>query len=172
MAKAKRTASAVATISGQAKVQVTPFGDERKREIVVQYMDDVVAKLTASFFEVVSKEKWGKRDLSTISGLNETAIGHILSGRRKNLTVETIALLARAMRKRPELVLHDTRPAGNHFETLSSAAEALESYRLPSSMPSVSAASALQNEQWQQHSPSGGRAAEKIVQGVDQPAEA
>jgi hypothetical protein len=47
--------------------------------------------------------------------MNETAIGHILAGRRKNLTVETIALLARTLQARPELVLHDTRPDGNRM---------------------------------------------------------
>jgi hypothetical protein len=56
--------------------------------------------------------------------MNETAIGHILAGRRKNLTVETIALLARAMEVRPELVLHDARPAGNYTPTTSNKTEA------------------------------------------------
>ena len=89
------------------------MSDQRKDEVVAQLADQVIAKLTAAFFEVVTNEKWGKRDLAKISGLNETQIGHILAGRRKNLTTETIALLARAMRKRPELVFQDMRPKGN-----------------------------------------------------------
>lgn len=96
-----------------SKDSVIPMSDERKVEVVAQLADQVIAKLTAAFFEVVTNEKWGKRDLAKISGLNETQIGHILAGRRKNLTTETIALLARAMRKRPELVLQDMRPKGN-----------------------------------------------------------
>jgi hypothetical protein len=112
--------------SAQEKAPVAEMSDDRKREVVAQLTDDVLAKLTSAFFEVVSKEKWGKRDLALISGLNETAIGHILAGRRKNLTIETIALLARSMLKRPEVVLHDTRPKGNRVGLPSSAASALE----------------------------------------------
>lgn len=104
--------------------------DSRKLEVAAQFTDDVLSKLAAAFFQVVKQEGWGKRDLSQISGINETAIGHILAGRRKNLTIETIALLTRAMRKRPELTLHDLRPAGNNsarlvgVETIASAATA------------------------------------------------
>jgi transcriptional regulator with XRE-family HTH domain len=101
--------------AGGAKAQVCAMTEDRKREIVAQLTDDVLSKLTGAFFDVCKVEHWTKRDLSTISGINETAINHILAGRRKNLTVETIALLARAMGVRPELVLHDTRPTGNHM---------------------------------------------------------
>jgi transcriptional regulator with XRE-family HTH domain len=98
---------------GDAKAPVVVMTNDRKREVVAQLTDDVLSKLTGAFFDVCKFERWTKRDLSSISGINETAIGHILAGRRKNLTVETIALLARAMGVRPELVLHDTRPVGN-----------------------------------------------------------
>jgi transcriptional regulator with XRE-family HTH domain len=98
-----------------AKAPVKVMTADRKREVVARLTDDVLSKLTGAFFDVCKIERWTKRDLSSISGINETAIGHILAGRRKNLTVETIALLARAMGVRPELVLHDTRPAGNRM---------------------------------------------------------
>jgi transcriptional regulator with XRE-family HTH domain len=98
-----------------AKALVKAMTEDRKREVVAQLTDDVLSKLTGAFFDVCKIERWTKRDLSTISGINETAINHILAGRRKNLTVETIALLARAMGVRPELVLHDTRPTGNNM---------------------------------------------------------
>jgi transcriptional regulator with XRE-family HTH domain len=101
--------------AGGAKAPVCAMTGDRKHEVVAQLTDDVLSKLTGAFFDVCKIERWTKRDLSTISGINETAINHILAGRRKNLTVETIALLARAMGVRPELVLHDTRPAGNHM---------------------------------------------------------
>jgi hypothetical protein len=123
MPKSKKPMTFEATGSGREKSPISEMSTERKREVVAQLTDDVLAKLTAAFFEVVSGEKWGKRDLALISGINETAIGHILAGRRKNLTVETIALLARAMEKRPELVLHDTRPKGNSLGRSSSAAD-------------------------------------------------
>jgi len=100
--------------AGGAKALVKAMTEDRKREVVAQLTDDVLSKLTGAFFDVCKIERWTKRDLSTISGINETAINHILAGRRKNLTVETIALLARAMGVRPELVLHDTRPTGNY----------------------------------------------------------
>jgi transcriptional regulator with XRE-family HTH domain len=96
------------------KAACMPMSEQQKLEAVAHLTDDVLAALTKAFFEVVKREQWGKRDLAQISGLNETAIGHILAGRRKNLTIETIALLARAMQKRPELVLHDLRPHRNH----------------------------------------------------------
>jgi transcriptional regulator with XRE-family HTH domain len=99
--------------AGRAKAPVCAMTQDRKNEVVAQLTDDVLSKLTGAFFDVCKIEHWTKRDLSTISGINETAINHILAGRRKNLTVETIALLARAMGVRPELVLHDTRPTGN-----------------------------------------------------------
>jgi hypothetical protein len=124
----ERTQLSASGTEGPAKEKapVSEMSNDRKLEVVVQLTDDVLAKLTSAFFEVMSKEKWGKRDLALISGLNETAIGHILAGRRKNLTIETIALLARSMLKRPELVLHDTRPKGNRAGLPSSAAVALE----------------------------------------------
>jgi DNA-binding Xre family transcriptional regulator len=134
-----------------SKSPAIPMTEQRKLEVIALYTDDVLAKLTTAFFEVVSKEKWGKRDLSAISGLNETAIGHILSGRRKNLTIETIALLARSMKKRPELFLHDMRPSGNNVELYNRAAEALVMPRRPSTIPRSSAASALTAEQGQQY---------------------
>jgi hypothetical protein len=87
---------------------------ERQREVAAQFTDDVLAKLVEAFFQVVQREAWGKRDLAAISGMNETAIGHILSGRRKNLKLETIAILTRAMKARPELILHNLRPSDNN----------------------------------------------------------
>jgi hypothetical protein len=99
----------------QEKIFPEVMSEDRKSEVAAQFTDDVLSKLTGAFFDVCAIERWTKRDLSKISGINETAIGHILAGRRKNLTVETIALLARAMKTRPELVLHDTRPTGNHM---------------------------------------------------------
>jgi hypothetical protein len=96
------------------KASIERMSDSRRLEVTAQFTDDVLSKLADAFFQVVQQEGWGKRDLSSISGINETAVGHILAGRRKNLTVETIALLTRAMRKRPELTLHDLRPKGNN----------------------------------------------------------
>lgn len=97
------------------KAATEVMSEDRKSELVAQFTDDVLSKLTGAFFDVCAIERWTKRDLSKIIGMNETAIGHILAGRRKNLTVETIALLARAMKVRPELIVHDTRPTGNHM---------------------------------------------------------
>lgn len=109
------------------KATVVPMSDNRRLEVAAQFTDDVLSKLAHAFFQVIKREGWGKRDLSLISGINETAIGHILAGRRKNLTVETIALLTRAMQTRPELILHDLRPRGNNVaRLLTSAAAALE----------------------------------------------
>ena len=110
--------------SEKSKAVVVAMTDKRKREVVAQLTDDVLSKLTGAFFDVCKFERWTKRDLSSISGINETAVGHILAGRRKNLTVETIALLARAMGARPELVLHDTRPAGNQMPPVRKEAKA------------------------------------------------
>jgi hypothetical protein len=104
--------------SDEKKMPYAPMSEEQKLGAVAHLTDDVLAALTRAFFEVVKREQWGKRDIAQISGLNETGIGHILAGRRKNLTVETIALLARAMQKRPELVLHDLRPRGNNLATI------------------------------------------------------
>jgi transcriptional regulator with XRE-family HTH domain len=111
----------------QAKMPLEAMSEDRKSEVVAQFTDDVLSKLTGAFFDVSTIEQWTKRDLAQISGMNETAIGHILAGRRKNLTVETVALLARAMNARPELVMHSTRPTGNaamqHDETHTLAAQ-------------------------------------------------
>jgi hypothetical protein len=118
------------------KASYAPMSEQLKLEAVAHLTDDVLAALTKAFFEVVKREQWGKRDLAQISGLNETGIGHILAGRRKNLTIETIALLARAMRKRPELVLHDLRPHGNQ-------SAAIQTHR----PDAISAAAAFQEQQ-------------------------
>jgi transcriptional regulator with XRE-family HTH domain len=111
---------------------------DRRLEVAAQFTDDVLAKLARAFFQVIKQEGWGKRDLAAISGINETAIGHILAGRRKNLTVETIALLTRAMRARPELILHDLRPMGNNVARLSSAAAALQEDQVHQPSSSIS----------------------------------
>ena len=105
--------------------------DDRKLEVVAQFTDDILAKLTDAFFEVLKKEGWGKRDLSQICGINESAIGHILAGRRKNLTAETVALLARAMKMRPSLTLTDTRPTESDQPSLSEFAGSTVSNFLP-----------------------------------------
>jgi hypothetical protein len=110
-----------------AKAPPQPMSDQRRMEVVAQFTDDVLSKLADAFFQVVKQEGWGKRDLSLISGINETAINHVLAGRRKNLTAETIALLTRAMRTRPELILHDLRPTGNNI----SAAAATDKQQVP-----------------------------------------
>ena len=113
----------------RSKAQVVPMSDHRRLEVAVQFTDDVLSKLAGAFFAVVQHEGWGKRDLSLISGINETAIGHILAGRRKNLTVETIALLTRAMQTRPELVLHDLRPRDNNVARFDAQPLPLRRYR-------------------------------------------
>lgn len=100
------------------KVAHVPMSEQEKLEVVARLTDNVLAELTKAFLKVVKQERWGKRDLAQISGINETGIGHVLSGRRKNLTIETIALLARAMRTRPELVLHDLRPRGKRLKKI------------------------------------------------------
>jgi hypothetical protein len=115
MAKQAKQRSA----SKQAKAPIQPMSDHRRLEVVAQFSDDVLSKLAMAFFQALQEEGWGKRDLSAICGINETAIGHILSGRRKNITVESIALLSRAMRTRPELVLHDLRLRDNNVARLS-----------------------------------------------------
>jgi hypothetical protein len=107
------------SIPTRIKASFRPLSSERRQEIAAQFTDDVLAKLVEAFFNVVQQEAWGKRDLAAISGMNETAIGHILSGRRKNLKLETVTILARAMKTRPELVLHDLRPKNNNVASLS-----------------------------------------------------
>lgn len=52
MAKAKKVTRATPATSARSKALVKPMSEERKHEIIAQYMDDVVAKLTTSFFEV------------------------------------------------------------------------------------------------------------------------
>ena len=100
----------------EQKESYEPISQERRLDLVARFKDDIISKLVAAFFEVVRTEGWGKRDLANISGIDETTISRILRGRRKNLTAETIALLARAMKKRPELLLRDIRPKGNKFQ--------------------------------------------------------
>jgi transcriptional regulator with XRE-family HTH domain len=100
----------------QRKENYKPMTNEQRLDLVARFKDDILSKLGTAFVEVAKIEGWRKRDLANISGINETAISRILRGRRKNLTAETIALLARAMKKRPELWLVDIRPKGNKFQ--------------------------------------------------------
>jgi ribosomal protein S6 len=133
------------------KAACAPMSAQQQLDAVAHFTDDVLAALTNAFFEVVKTEHWGKRDLAKISGLNETGIGHILAGRRKNLTVETIALLARSMRKRPELVLRDLRPKRNN-----TAAEITScGYAQTNQAAVITAAAASQDEQSYQMQSSG-----------------
>jgi plasmid maintenance system antidote protein VapI len=123
------------------KAAYMPMSEERKLEVVAQFTDDVLTQLGKAFIEVVKIEGWGKRDLARITGLNETGVNHVLSGRRRNLTAETIAILSRAMQKRPHLQLVDVRPANNNVRFAESLADQRE--------PQSSAASALQETQAQ-----------------------
>jgi transcriptional regulator with XRE-family HTH domain len=100
----------------ERKESYKPMTSKRRLDLVARFKDDIISKLGAAFVEVVKNEGWGKRDIAKISGIDETAISRILRGRRKNLTAETIALLARSMKKRPELLLIDIRPRGNKFQ--------------------------------------------------------
>ena len=104
--KVKRTPTKVA----KADLATAIMDDLRRNEIVLQFQDDVVAALSEAFADVLTREGWGKRDLAAVCGIDESTIGHILAGRRRNLELETVALLARAMRRRPELTLVDVRP--------------------------------------------------------------
>ncbi len=103
-------------VQKERKESYKPISNERRLHLVARFKDDITSKLAAAFLEVAKNEGWGRRDLAKISGINETAISRILRGHRKNLTAETIALLARAMKKRPELSLVDIRPKGNKFQ--------------------------------------------------------
>lgn len=123
-------------IAVQRHVWSSEVGNERKLDLVARFKDDIISKLGAAFVEVAKNEGWRNRDLANISGINETAISRILRGHRKNLTAETIALLARAMKKRPELVLVDIRPKGNKFQVNIS----FEQTQLPAETSSRSAA--------------------------------
>jgi hypothetical protein len=120
-----------------------PMSEQRKLEIVAQFTDDVLTQLGRAFIEAVKIERWGKRDLARITGLNETGIGHVLAGRRRNLTVSTIALLARAMKKRPQLTLVDVRPKDNNVQIAqlvpdrSSKASALDAFKVPEQAESL-----------------------------------
>jgi transcriptional regulator with XRE-family HTH domain len=141
------------TNSNSARAPLEPMTDDRRLEVVAQFTDDILAKLTDAFFEVVKEEGWGKRDLSKICGINESAIGHILAGRRKNLTAETIALVARAMKKRPSLTLTDTRPTGDTSDTKLAAEESTQQ-----DQPKQSQSAALApTEEWVQRLNRGGR---------------
>jgi len=146
MARLINSETASATSAVPLKPAVVPMSTDIKHQMIAQATDDVLAKLTGAFFEVAKIERWSKRDLSQISGLNETAISHIFSGRRKNLTVETIALLARAMQKRPELVLHDTRPKGNNLSAAEAGQVLTQRYETIASS-SAASASLYQNVQ-------------------------
>lgn len=75
-----------------------------------EFVDDVLSKLSDALFEVAEKEGWTKRDIAARADMDETMVGRLLAGRRPNMKVETIAVLARALRRRPELFLHDDRP--------------------------------------------------------------
>lgn len=96
-------------VEDSEKESFVPMSKDSKLQIVAEFTDEILTQLVIAFVQVVKNEKWTKRDLARITGLNETGIGHVLSGRRKNLTAETIAILARAMLKRPRLVLEDLR---------------------------------------------------------------
>lgn len=75
-----------------------------------EFVDDVLSKLADALFEVAAEEEWTKRDIAAVAGMDETMLGRLLAGRRPNMKIETVAVLARALRRRPELVLHDDRP--------------------------------------------------------------
>ena len=75
-----------------------------------EFVDDVLSKLGDALFEVAEKEGWTKRDIAAVAGMDETMLGRLLAGRRPNMKVETVAVLARALRRRPELTLHNDRP--------------------------------------------------------------
>lgn len=101
-----------------SEAQTTPwvkFSQDDLDMAAAYLKDDVLAKLVDAFYEARDKEGWTRRDIAGILGCDETQISHILSGRRTNLTLASIATLAKALRKRAELTLVDVRPQRNQF---------------------------------------------------------
>lgn len=94
---------------GRDKAPFVPMSEDEKLGYIVGFWDNILTQLGIAFVQVVKNENWTRRDLASITGLNERGIGEVLSGRRKTLTADTVAVLARAMRKRPRLVLEDLR---------------------------------------------------------------
>lgn len=105
----KRDAGIPAGAAKRDKAPFVPMSEDQKLDHVCELTDDMLSQSCIAFFQVIKNENWGKRELAGITGMTEAAISRVLSGQRKRLTADTIAVLARAMRKRPRLVLEDVR---------------------------------------------------------------
>ena len=108
MAK-KRNAAPQPGAAGGDKAPLVPMSEHQKLKYVVRFTRRHTFTTGRCVLPGRQERKLGQARSATITGLNETGIGHVLSGRRKNLTAETIAILAQAMLKRPRLVLEDLR---------------------------------------------------------------
>lgn len=85
-----------------------PELNEHSQEWRARFTDDVLAKLKGCLWHIHSESK-DIYDLALTSGMSIFKLKRIFSGRKKNITIDEIAILSRAMRFRPELVLHDMR---------------------------------------------------------------
>ena len=77
--------------------------DEEKLLYAARLKGQVLRKLTAAFIDAKKKFGWTQRDVASRMGVDESEISHILSGKRKNLSLEKIAIYARAMNRRAEI---------------------------------------------------------------------
>ena len=77
--------------------------DEEKLLYAARLKGQVLRKLTVAFIDAKKKFGWTQRDVASRMGVDESEISHILSGKRKNLSLEKIAIYARAMNRRAEI---------------------------------------------------------------------
>jgi len=87
--------------------------EEQKLLYAARLKGQVLRKLTIAFIDAKKKFGWTQRDIAKRMGVDESEISHILSGKRKNLSLEKIAIYARAMNRRAEIHLIDPEEAVN-----------------------------------------------------------
>jgi predicted XRE-type DNA-binding protein len=87
--------------------------EEQKLLYAARLKGQVLRKLTIAFIDAKKKFGWTQRDIAKRMGVDESEISHILSGKRKNLSLEKIAIYARAMNRRAEIHLIDPEEAAN-----------------------------------------------------------
>lgn len=121
--------------------------EEQKILYGVRLKGQVLRKLTIAFIDAKKKFGWTQRDIAKRMGVDESEISHILSGKRKNLSLEKIAIYARAMNRRAEIHFIDPEEAVKIKTSLINKSSILSSQQ-PSRLLSFGASEVQKKSSW------------------------
>ncbi len=88
-----------------AKSKPVPLTDSEKKGAVSRLVQEVVAQLSGAMIDANSGAGWTQADVARRLAMDPALVSRWLSARNRNMTLETLALLSRALDMKPALEL-------------------------------------------------------------------